>query len=290
MLIKLIASDMDGTLLNNKMEISQANAMAIKKAQAAGIDFIIATGRGLTEAKPLVTSHDLHTEFITINGALVIDKNDHPVVKIPIPLARVKQIVDFLNAEDFYFELVTDQGPYSESKVRRIQNVADLLVVLNPDQPYKIAVALAAARLELMNINYIDNFYDLLQKPDLNVYKIIAFDKRGKQAFKNVRQKLDALGHLAVTSSSDNNIEINDAQAQKGMALARYAATKNIPMSQVMAIGDNLNDASMIKAAGVGVAMANAVPEIKAIADRTTDFNTKDGVAKAVQWALDQKD
>ncbi|MFD1672554.1 Cof-type HAD-IIB family hydrolase [Agrilactobacillus yilanensis] len=288
-MIKLIASDMDGTLLNNKMEISDNNAAAIRAAQAAGIDFIIATGRGISKAKPLVTSHGLETEFITINGALVIDRHDQPVVKVPIPNTRAKAIIDLLNAEDFYFELVTDQGPYSESRVRRIQNVADLLVVLNPDQPYKIAVALAAARLELMNINYIDNFYDLLTDEDINIYKIIAFDKRGQQAFANTKAKLAELGQLAVTSSSDNNIEINDVRAQKGIALAQYAKIRNIPMSQVMAIGDNLNDASMIKAAGVGVAMANAVPEITELADRTTDFNTKDGVAKAIQWALDQK-
>lgn len=288
-MIKLIASDMDGTLLNNKMEISDKNATAIKAAQAAGIDFIIATGRGITEAKPLVSSHGLETEFITINGALVIDKNDQPVVKVPIPIPKVRAIVDLLNTEDFYFELVTDQGPYSESKVRRIQNVADLLVVLNPDQPYKIAVALAAARLELMNINYIDDFYNLLEEPNLNVYKVIAFDKRGKKAFTQAHKKLAILGELAVTSSSDNNIEINDINAQKGMALKRYAEVRHIPMSQVMAIGDNINDTSMIKAAGIGVAMANAVPEIKAIANKTTDYNTKDGVAKAIQWALDQK-
>lgn len=286
-MIKIIASDMDGTLLNNKMEISDGNAAAIKAAQAAGIQFLIATGRGITEAKPLVTSHGLDTDFITINGALVLDRHNQPLSSVPIQNERVKVIVDLLKTGDFYFELVTDQGPYSESRVRRIQNVADLLVVLNPDQPYKIAVALAAARLELMNINYIDTFYDLLKKPDLHVYKIIAFDKRGQKAFAQVKAELADLGHLAVTSSSDNNIEINDSGAQKGMALARYAALKNIPMSQVMAIGDNLNDASMIQAAGVGVAMANAVPEIKAMADKTTDFNTRDGVAKAIAWAID---
>ncbi|MCH4171959.1 MAG: Cof-type HAD-IIB family hydrolase [Lactobacillus sp.] len=288
-MIKIIASDMDATLLNNRMEVSQKNAAAIKAAQAAGIDFMVATGRGIAEAKPLITTHDLETEFITLNGALVIDKAGQEVVSIPIPQTRAAKIVKILKAGDFYFELYTDDGTVSDSKIRRIQNVADLLVVLNPDQPYKIAVALAAARLELMNIKYVTSYDALLADPKTNVYKIIAFDKRGKKAFDDAKVQLAALGNLAVSSSSDNNIEINDINAQKGMALKRYAQFKGVDMSEVMAIGDNINDMSMIKMAGVGVAMANAVPDILAVADKTTDYNTKDGVAKAIQWALDGK-
>ncbi|MCD2256882.1 Cof-type HAD-IIB family hydrolase [Agrilactobacillus fermenti] len=285
-MIKIIASDMDGTLLNNRMEVSENNAAAITAAQKAGIDFIVATGRGITEAKPLLDAHDLHTTFITLNGALVIDTDGKEVVKHPLDRDKLHQLVALLRQNDFYFEMITSEGPFSESKIRRIQNVADLLVTLNPDQPYKIAVALAAARLELMNINYIDNFDTILSDPNKEVFKIIAFDKRGQKAFTETRTAIDHLGGLVVTSSSDNNIEINDIQAQKGIALKQYAAVKHIPMTQVMALGDNLNDESMIREAGMGVAMANAVPHIKAIANRTTDFNTKDGVGKAIQWAL----
>ena len=71
-MIKLIASDMDGTLLNDKMEVSDENAQAIRDAQAAGIEFMVATGRGVTEATPLLAAQDLKPAFITLNGAMVL--------------------------------------------------------------------------------------------------------------------------------------------------------------------------------------------------------------------------
>ena len=83
-MIKLIASDMDGTLLNDKMEVSDENAQAIRDAQAAGIEFMVATGRGVTEATPLLAAQDLKPAFITLNGAMVFDEAGELVVTIPI--------------------------------------------------------------------------------------------------------------------------------------------------------------------------------------------------------------
>lgn len=87
------------------------------------------------------------------------------------------------------------------------------------------------------------------------------------------------MGELVVTSSSSSNIEINDAQAQKGIALLDYAKLKNIKREEIAAIGDNLNDESMIRDAGIGVAMGNAIPAIKHLAQVVTKNNNEDGVA-----------
>ena len=122
---------MDGTLLNDKMEISPENTAAIKKAQAAGIEFIVATGRGLSEAQPLLNQAGLDPAYITLNGAQVFDTAGQLVVNEPLTDRMAKQLATELRAQGFYFELVTNRGVYSESKVRRIQNVADLLVNLN---------------------------------------------------------------------------------------------------------------------------------------------------------------
>lgn len=288
-MISIIASDMDGTLLNDKMSISAKNVAAIQKAQEAGIEFMVATGRGLSEAQPILKQAGLNPAYITLNGAQVFNIEGQVVVNEPIARTTAAHLVKELRDADFYFELVTDHGVYSESKVRRIQNVADLLVNLNPDTTYKIAVALAAARLEIMNINYIDNYDRILEDDNYRVMKILVFSENGPDAFMSIRNQYQSSDEIVITSSSPNNIEINSIRAQKGLALIDYAAQKGVPKEEVMAIGDNLNDFSMISAAGVGVAMGNAIPAIKEIATFTTATNLDDGVAKAIQWALSQR-
>lgn len=288
-MLKMIASDMDGTLLNDKMTVSPGNIAAIEEATKAGAEFIVATGRGLTEAQPLVADLTVKPAFITLNGARVFSETGELLVDLPIPQGLVTKLRRDIEAEGYYYELVTNRGIFSESKVRRIQNVADVLTRLNPDTSFKIAVVLASARLELMNIHYVDSFDSLLVDPTVEVLKMLVFDSRGQAAFAPIREAYDANAGLVITSSSPNNIEINSVEAQKGLALARLAKLRGYAMTDVMAIGDNLNDESMIASAGMGVAMGNAVPAIKKIAQYLTATNIQDGVAQAIRWGLAAK-
>ncbi|WP_155286174.1 Cof-type HAD-IIB family hydrolase [Lacticaseibacillus zhaodongensis] len=286
-MIKLIASDMDGTLLNDKMQVSDENAAAIRQAGESGIEFVVATGRGLSEAKPLLADQKLTPAFITLNGAMVYDEQGNLAVSIPIDDDMTSYSMRLLDERDLYYELVTNHGIFSNSRVRRIQNVADLLVNLNPDTNYKLAVALASARLEIMNINYVDDYTDVVSNPELHVMKIIAFNTADPTALTEPKQLLLKTAKLMVTSSSRNNIEINNIQAQKGIALAKYAKQKGYGMESVMAIGDNFNDESMIRDAKYSVAMGNAVQPIKDLAWFETATNTNHGVALAILKALE---
>ncbi|ERL66244.1 Cof-type HAD-IIB family hydrolase [Schleiferilactobacillus shenzhenensis] len=287
-MLKMIASDMDGTLLNDKMTVSPGNIAAIQEANQAGIEFVVATGRGLTEAQPLVSDLTVKPAFITLNGARVFSETGELLVDLPIPRALIGRLRKDLEAQGYYYELVTNRGIFSQSKVRRIQNVADLLTSLNPDTSFKIAVVLASARLELMDIHYIDTFDSLLVDPTVEVLKMLVFDGRGQSAFAPIRDAYGEKDGLVITSSSPNNIEINSIEAQKGLALARLARMRGYDLADVMAIGDNLNDRSMIETAGIGVAMGNAIPEIRQIAQYITTTNIKDGVAQAIRWGMAQ--
>jgi Cof subfamily protein (haloacid dehalogenase superfamily) len=279
---------MDGTLLNDKMQVSDENAAAIRQAGENNIEFIVATGRGLTEAKPLLADQHLHPAYITLNGAMVYDEDGKLVVSIPLEDKMTEYSMQLLDDRGLYYELVTDHGIYSNSRVRRIQNVADLLVNLNPDTNYKLAVALASARLEIMNINYVDNYESIMADPDVHVMKIIAFNTADPETLVEPKNILIKTGKLMVTSSSKNNIEINNVKAQKGIALAKYVAQKGFGMDSVMAIGDNFNDESMIRDAKYSVAMGNAVPEIKDLAWFVTATNTNHGVALAIMKAMEE--
>ncbi|MFD1419537.1 Cof-type HAD-IIB family hydrolase [Lactiplantibacillus songbeiensis] len=289
-MISIIASDMDGTLLNNEMTVSDFNAQAILKAQQQGVHFIVSTGRRYSEAQPLIAAQGITAPLITLNGAEVYDASGKMLDMVPITKTVSRAIFHTLSAQGYYFEVVGTDGVYSNNKVKRIEEIAYLLTNLNPDTSFKIAISLASARLELMDINYVDDYNDLLNDPKKHIMKIIAFSQEGPKKLQPLSDELLAKhSSIKITSSSRSNIEINNINAQKGIAVERYANMLHTPMSDVMAIGDNNNDVSMLKLAGTSYAMGNASVEVKQLANHLTDTNVNDGVGKAILEVLAQQ-
>ena len=278
-MIKLVACDLDGTLFNSNMTISEENAAAIKLAQENGIEFLVATGRSPQQSRKNMREYGLKTGFININGALVYDANKQLQVKHQLPNEKAKLIAHILLKNQLYFELVTADKIYSNDISKRVVNLARSLMSLNPGVTFKKAVATAAGSNAMLSMTLVEDFDQLLADPKTEIMKIISFDAHGPAAFSSAKKEIMSLGDVAVTSSAAANIEINDIKAQKGPALLDYARKKGFKKEEVAAIGDNLNDASMIRDAGVGVAMANAVPAIKKLAQVKTKSNDDNGVA-----------
>ena len=288
-MVQIIASDMDGTLLNDKMVISKRNAAAVKEAQKQGIHFIVSTGRAYDEVKPLITEAGFNCPMITLNGDFVLDENGKDISAAPIPDYIAKKIMLTLKKNGLYFEVITAKGVCSDNKAKRIENFAELLASISPDTPYKLAVTLASARMELMNINYVDNYMDLVDDPKTVIGKIVVFSPEGQKVLGPIKDELSKNDNLVITSSGPGNIEINHVNAQKGVALQAYADSLNIPMDNVMAIGDNNNDVSMLKAAGISYAMGNGSDEVKMLAKYITAPNTEDGAGIAIEEVLAKK-
>ncbi|MDQ2234785.1 Cof-type HAD-IIB family hydrolase [Ligilactobacillus animalis] len=288
-MVQIIASDMDGTLLNDKMVISKRNAAAVKEAQKQGVHFIVSTGRAYDEVKPLITEAGFNCPMITLNGAFVLDEKGKEISAAPIPDSIAKKIMLTLKKNGLYFEVITAKGVCSDNKAKRIENFAELLASISPDTPYKLAVTLASARMELMNINYVDNYMDLVDDPKTVIGKIVVFSPEGQKVLGPIKDELSKNDNLVITSSGPGNIEINHVNAQKGVALQAYADSLNIPMDNVMAIGDNNNDVSMLKAAGISYAMGNGSDEVKMLAKYVTAPNTEDGAGIAIEEVLAKK-
>lgn len=282
-MIKLIASDMDGTLLNAQMEIPAENIAAIKYAQMKGVEFLVATGRARKESKKILENVGLHTGYINLNGAMVFDTNNKLMVNEPIDRPRAFKIIDILKESGCYFEIVSAEEIYSDSRMQRISNVSDLLVDLNKQLTFKKAVSFAGGSDDVLRISFVKNFKSLFEDMNFQVMKFVAFNPAGPAAFRDIRRQINKLGNLITTASSSNNLEINNVKAQKGIALLDYAKMRGIDNSEVMAIGDNLNDESMIRMAGTGVAMGNAVSQIKDLASFITKNNNNAGVAYAIR-------
>lgn len=281
---------MDGTLLNEKMEVSDRNIQAIKDAQKAGIEFLIATGRGLSEAKPFLRNQ-VHPGYITLNGAEVFDSDEKLISSNPISAESQNKVVDYFHKYNVYFEVVTDKGIFSNDREARVNNLANLLVKLNPGTSFKQALRDTQERVKMMPMNFVDSYDHIFSDKSFKIMKLIGFNEHQHRVLAPMKKEITKnIKDVVVTSSSPNNVEVNSVDAQKGIALLQYAKKRNISPDEIMAIGDNLNDYSMIRDAGIGVAMKNAIPAIKEIAQVETDNNANDGVAQIIEKTIeDQK-
>ena len=167
-MIELIVSDMDGTLLNNKMAVSEANQEAIKTAEKLGIKFMVATGRGYTEAVPALDEVGIRCPMITVNGGQTYDEHGTLLESVGIDQTRIRHILNFAHEKGLYAELVMADGVYSDNKVKRIETMTSLLQVTNPDTTFKMAVAMAqrdtaiylpitSSKLVIGNVNKVSN-------------------------------------------------------------------------------------------------------------------------------------
>ena len=287
-MIELIVSDMDGTLLNDKMEISASNVSAINEANRLGIKFMVATGRGYAEAVPALKEVGIDCPMITLNGGQVFDEDGQLVENLGIDKTTTRRILEDVKKYGLYCEIMTSKGIFSDDKVRRIESITSLLHETNPDTTFKMALVLAVARLEVMHVNYVDDFKDVLDDNTQQVLKILVFSDSGQGELEPIRTKLAEDSRLVVTSSFRNNIEINHVEAQKGIALEKFAKKRGIPLENVMAIGDNFNDVSMLKVAGASFAVANAEDGVKVFAKHLTSKNSENGVAEAIMRCINE--
>ena len=219
-MIKMIASDMDGTLLSSHLAISETNKEAVLEAQAQGIEFMVATGRAYSEAKPALDDAGIKCCMITGNGAQIFDENGEAIVTFSIDKKTTKEIMTTLREKNLYFELMTTNGVYAESQPQRVENFATLLANQVPHLTFKMAIAMASTHLNMLPVHYINNYDDLLVDDSVEILKVIAFSDEGPKLLRPIADELEANGPLYVTASFPNNIEINHKDAQKEMLLS----------------------------------------------------------------------
>lgn len=287
-MIKMIASDMDGTLLTSHLSISELNKDAVLKAQEQGIEFMVATGRAYTEAKPPLEDAGIRCGMITGNGAQAFDADGNEIFTISIDKRIAKKVMEILRENGLYFELMTSKGVYSDSQPQRLENFATLLAENIPHITFKMAIAMASTHLNMLHINYTESYDELIESDDIEVLKVITFSDGGQEILQPIAREIEKLDDVHVTSSFPNNIEINHVEAQKGVAVKRLAEAKSIDLKEVMTIGDNFNDVSMLEVAGVSFAMGNAEAGVKKVAKYEAETNVNDGVGKAILRAISE--
>lgn len=262
---KLIAMDMDGTLLNSQNRVSPRTLVALKEAERKGVLLVLATGRPYKSAHYYSENLGLKNPIITSNGALIHDIDGNVIYENLLDDEKLFKIMSTIENHSMYYHLYTTDSVFSKTIKE------EMLRKFYSDYEGNL----------LVGTEEFKDFKDIL-KQDIKFNKILsASDKKGELS--SLAEELSAIKGIEITSSWSNNIEIMNENVSKKTAVMYLCQNLNINSSEIMTIGDNENDIPMIEYAGLGVAMGNGLDGVKSRADYVTDTNNNDGVAKAIE-------
>ncbi|TVY04146.1 Cof-type HAD-IIB family hydrolase [Cohnella terricola] len=258
MRFRLIALDVDGTLLNDHHELTPRVREAVRAAAQQGAEIVLCTGRGPTSTLPVLEELGLAGTMITHNGSAVVDSKTRNVLQdTTIGHDQAQRYISFFKERGIHYDM----------------NTAFELFV------------------EEMKEDAAQMYHKMMARPVIrgndeglpeHLVKMSVFAP--KQVLDDVEKEWSGWLHeLQTIRSGDNFIDVQHLQANKGQALERLAAMKGIDREHILAMGNYYNDTGMLAFAGWGIAMDNSPAEVKAIANEVTASNNEDGVAQAIE-------
>lgn len=266
---RLIAADVDGTLVDDRRQIPPAVREALAEARAAGCRLTLATGRMYASVLPFAEAAGTNAPLILYNGAALVERGSRRVTfRRCLPLADAQLALTLLRrfplhvnlyaGESLYIERVTAAA--TESMVKdgvTAQAVGDLVAFLGEDPVKLLCIGEPVA---------------------LEAFRVVFLAERAR------RDLPGQMPHLV--RSEPTYLEVLPPGVNKGVALAELARQLAIPLEAVVAFGDNLNDAEMLEVAGLGVAVGNAHPDLKARADLVAGTNNEGGMAAVIREVI----
>ncbi len=273
---RLLAIDIDGTLVNSRDELTETTRAALRRAVDAGIHVVLATGRRYSRALPLVEPLGLDVPVVTASGALVKHPGDHRTLYraefAPGVLTGVLGIIDRAGYEPVLYADTYGQG--YEFYVRHMEvHKAELaeFFSLNPPCHHLWPQMVAEPPPGIFSC------FAMGTRDEMMALAVELERHYGEQLYVHVLRSPRYTGYMC---------EIAPAGATKWSGIERLAREWGIADDEICAVGDDVNDIPMIRAAGLGVAMGNAREEVKAAADRIAPCHDEDGLATVVEWLL----
>ncbi len=276
---RLLAFDLDGTLLNDKKELPEENLQALREAAARGMIPVPATGRILRGIPEEIKTLPFIRYYILSNGAAVFDtKEQKTLYRADIPLELALRVYDYLDTLPVLYDCYQDEigwmsremyercGPYFAQEPEILKLVERLRI---PVEDFKGTLRRSGRPLQKMQMFFLPR------------------DQEERQ--RQLRLIPRRFPELLATTSVSNNIELNSVAANKGQAMLALAAALGISPEETLAFGDGSNDMSMLRAAGLGVAMGNAGEEVKASADLVAAENNEAGFGRALRQILEEQ-
>jgi len=282
---KLIAIDLDGTLLNSYGEITKKNKEAIRYAIGKGVEIVLASGRDPQTMKKISLELGINNFLIAGNGACVYDINQEKnIYESFIGKEKTLEIIKICKENSIFFNIYTNKGIITESLNYNVK-------VFHNENNYK-------PNNKRTNIEIVNNIFEYIENNELEILKIIICDS-SKIIFNNIIEKLKKLREVEVleiehmskkiikTGTEEYKIEyfyteVTNKNANKWNAIKYLADKFEIKENEIICIGDNINDIEMVKNSGLGITMKNSALERQNIADYVTEDNNSDGVGNAI--------
>ena len=280
--IRIIALDLDGTLLDSEKRLSEVNRAALGRAAEKGVLIVPTTGRFFGMMPPAVRDLPFVRYAITINGAQVYDREtDTAIVRDEIPLDMALGVMEVLDRYDVIYDCYRQNWGWMTAALQ--DKAADYAT---NEHYLKMVREFRKPVPELKR-----HLRETAADGDVQKVMLFAPNREQSTAIDCLRKLSDEIAarfpEIKVTASTWNNLELNIRTAHKGNALKRFAEHLGFGLGNCMAFGDGMNDFTMVEQAGLGVAMANAEPEVKRVAKWIAPSNDEDGVARGLEkWMI----
>lgn len=283
---KLVAVDLDGTMLNQYGIVTEKTKETIEKVQNKGIEVVIASGRAIDSVKTIAKEIKSDKYFICGNGAILYDiKNNEIIYENTLKKSKILDIIKICEENSIYYSVYTEKEIIAKS--------------LNHNVLYYHKENLNKDEENKTHINIIDDIYDYIQNREEKVIKVTICDNN-RAIFNAIIRKLREIEEIEVLDVAHMSrkiirqgtedvpveyfyTEISAKNVDKWNAIEILAEKMGINRDEIMAIGDNINDKKMIQNAGMGVVMKNSTPEVTEIANHITESNSENGVAVALE-------
>lgn len=284
-MIKLVVSDMDGTLINRKSEISKKNLEAIHRLKENNIEFAIASGRNYSSVYYIMERYGIECESILGNGAQYCDKDGHILMTCYLSKKVIKDVTKVFEERNLFYIIFTTKGAYVRQEVKDVRYafIDRVHKKFGTDKKeYE-----KGGRFEnnpcnsLKKINDIDEFLN----SDIDIIKIESFSL-SSQEITEVNEAIKDIPTISCLSSFDDNIEVTDFYAQKGLILEKVIALKGLKKEEVAVLGDGMNDLTMFECFPYSYAAGNGENTIKALAYKVVGHCEDDGFAQAIDSML----
>lgn len=283
---KLVAIDLDGTMLNQYGVVTEKTKEVIEKVQEKGVEVIIASGRPIDSIKTIAKEIKSDKYFISGNGAILYDiKNNEIIYENTLKKLKTLDIIKICEENSIYYSIYTDKEIIAKT--------------LNHNVLYYHKENLNKDEENKTHINIVENIYEYISNREEKVIKITICDN-DKTIFNSIIRKLKEIQDIEVLDVSHMSrkiirqgteevpieyfyTEISAKDVDKWNAIEILAQKMQINRDEIIAIGDNINDKKMIENAGMGVVMKNSTPQVEEIANYITENNSEDGVALALE-------
>lgn len=286
--MKLFVTDLDGTLLGSDHTLSPYSLASLNKAMENGLPVCIATGRSYSDILEIIKDFKIRPYIISSNGASIYDNEGKKIYSISIPKDQVKDIIQYLQGHNLEYEVADDDYTYiTKEGLEILHKELEDVGALDSAKKKELEQDVLGLVLSQGNLKVVEDMETLLDSIESgnSVSSISAYLNKIHKAMEYFTMDK----RIRTFSSWKYNFEMTSSKTSKGIALTHLCQSLQIDLQDVAAIGDNYNDLSMIKVAGIKGAMENGVEHIKAMADYLAPTNNEDGAVKFLQHLIEKE-